>query len=77
MKSYIDSVLLKEEEIETRVRELGKLITEDYKGKNLFIIGVLKGANVFLSDLIRRIELPLEIDFMAVSSYGFQRKVQE
>lgn len=71
MKSYIDSVLLKEEEIETRVRELGKLITEDYKGKNLFIIGVLKGANVFLSDLIRRIELPLEIDFMAVSSYGY------
>ena len=63
-------VLLTKEEIEEVVKELGKKITEDYKGKNLFLITVLKGAVVFLGDLMRAIEMPCEIEFMVLSSYG-------
>lgn len=70
MHKDIKEVLLSEEEIRDRVKELGKEITEDYKGKNLLVIGILKGAAVFMSELIRDIELPIKIDFMAVSSYG-------
>ncbi|MDK2918246.1 MAG: hypoxanthine phosphoribosyltransferase [Candidatus Petromonas sp.] len=66
----IKEVLFTEDKIAKKVQELGKLISEDYKGEDLFIIGVLKGANVFLSDLIRKITVPVTIDFMAVSSYG-------
>jgi len=57
------------EEISTRVKELGKQITEDYKGKDLVLVGVLKGSAVFMTDLMREIDLPMEIDFMAVASY--------
>ncbi len=57
------------EQIRSRVAELGRQITEDYAGKDLVLIGVLKGCCVFLSDLIREIDLKLSIDFMAVSSY--------
>jgi hypoxanthine phosphoribosyltransferase len=66
----IKEVLFTEDKIAKKVQELGKLISKDYKGEDLFIIGVLKGANVFLSDLIRKITVPVTIDFMAVSSYG-------
>jgi len=66
----IEKVLYTEEEIQKKVEELGRLITRDYERKNLFIINVLKGSVVFLSDLIRSITLPLSIDFMAISSYG-------
>ena len=66
----IEKVLYTEEEIQKKVEELGRLITRDYERKNLFIINVLKGGVVFLSDLIRSITLPLSIDFMAISSYG-------
>lgn len=70
MVNDIREVLLTKEEIEAVVKELGKKITEDYKGKNLFLITVLKGAVVFLGDLMRTIEMPCEIEFMVLSSYG-------
>ena len=70
MVNDIREVLLTKEEIEAVVKELGKKITEDYKGKNLFLITVLKGAVVFLGDLMRAIEIPCEIEFMVLSSYG-------
>jgi len=63
-------VLISEEEIAQRVSELGRQISADYEGKDLVIIGILKGAVVFMSDLIRSIVIPLEMDFMATSSYG-------
>ena len=70
MVNDIREVLLTKEEIEEVVKELGKKITEDYKDKNLFLITVLKGAVVFLGDLMRAIEMPCEIEFMVLSSYG-------
>lgn len=70
MEKPVDEVLLSEEQIQQRIRELGRQITEDYAGRNLLLLGVLKGAAIFLVDLAKAIELPLQIDFMAVSSYG-------
>jgi hypoxanthine phosphoribosyltransferase len=66
----VKEVLFTAEELEKRVKELGEQISGDYQGKELLVIGVLKGANVFLADLVRRIGLPLEIDFIAAASYG-------
>ena len=63
-------MLLGGEEIRRRTEELAREITRDYAGRDLVMVGVLKGAFVFLADLARRVELPLEIDFVAVSSYG-------
>jgi hypoxanthine phosphoribosyltransferase len=63
-------VLLSRRAVEARVAELGRAITSDYAGREPHLIGVLKGACLFLSDLVRLIELPLTIDFIAVSSYG-------
>ncbi|MEG1862777.1 MAG: hypoxanthine phosphoribosyltransferase [Oscillospiraceae bacterium] len=70
MINDIKSVLISKEEIENITHELGKKITEDYKDKNLFLITVLKGAVIFLSDLMRAIDCHCEVDFMVVSSYG-------
>ena len=70
MVNDIREVLLTKEEIEEVVKELGNKITEDYKDKNLTLITVLKGAVVFLGDLMRAIEMPCEIEFMVLSSYG-------
>lgn len=70
MKDDVLKVLLSEEEIKNKVQELGKVITEEYRGKNLLLVTVLKGAVVFLADLMRAIDTPAEIDFMVVSSYG-------
>jgi hypoxanthine phosphoribosyltransferase len=67
-------VLLDRDKIQTRIGELGAQITKDYIGKELLLIGVLKGACIFLSDLIRTIDLPIAIDFIAVSSYGGSSK---
>ncbi|NNE68534.1 MAG: hypoxanthine phosphoribosyltransferase [Pyrinomonadaceae bacterium] len=58
-----------EQQIAERVEELGKQITADYQGKRLVLVGVLKGSCVFMADLMRHIDLPMEIDFMAVASY--------
>lgn len=66
----IESVLISEEQIRERVRELGVQIAQDYAGKDLVLIGVLKGVALFFGDMMRAIDLPLDIDFMAVSSYG-------
>lgn len=69
-RSRLAETLLTEEQIRARVSELGKEITRDYSDKSLLIVGILKGSAVFLADLIRAIDLPLDYDFVAVSSYG-------
>jgi hypoxanthine phosphoribosyltransferase len=66
----IGEALVAEDDLQRRVRELGEEISRDYDGKDLFLVGVLKGAVFFLSDLMRAIEVPCEVDFMAVASYG-------
>ena len=66
----IMEILLTEEQIKARVKELGAQITKDYAGKRPFFLGVLKGCYVFMADLTRCVELPSSMDFMAVSSYG-------
>ena len=63
-------VLIDADRLQARVREIGQQITSDYAGKNLHLVGVLKGACVFLSDLMRAIDLPLSVDFIGISSYG-------
>lgn len=63
-------ILLRRITIERRVRQLGRQITADFRGQRLHLIGVLKGASIFLSDLIREIRLEVSLDFIAVSSYG-------
>ena len=65
----IEKVLISEEEIAAKVKELGERITRDYKGKNLMLVSVLKGSVVFMADLMRAIDVPCRIDFMCVSSY--------
>jgi hypoxanthine phosphoribosyltransferase len=67
---YIGQVLVTETELQARVAELGTAITEEYAGRQPLLVGVLKGAFMFMSDLARAIDLPVEFDFMAVSSYG-------
>jgi len=62
-------IMFTKEEIRERVESLGRSITQDYAGKDLVLVGVLKGSCVFMADLMRQIDLPLEIDFMAVASY--------
>lgn len=74
MNKDIKEILIDEDILQAKVRELGAKITEDYKGKDLLLICVLKGAVIFVSDLMKRIDLPLEVDFMAVSSYGSDTK---
>ena len=66
----IEKVLFTQEDIDGIVSRLGEQITRDYAGKDLVLIAVLRGAVVFMGDLMRKIELPTNIDFMAVSSYG-------
>ncbi|HBV96633.1 MAG: hypoxanthine phosphoribosyltransferase [Peptococcaceae bacterium BICA1-7] len=70
MHPDIQEVLISEEEIAGKVKELAARITEDYRGEKVLMVGIIKGAVIFLSDLIRHIEVPVNIDFMAVSSYG-------
>jgi hypoxanthine phosphoribosyltransferase len=70
MKPPIGDTLVQPEDLAGRVRQLGSEISADYAGRDLFLIGVLKGAVFFLADLMRSIEVPCEVDFMAVASYG-------
>lgn len=70
MLDDLQEVLISEEQIMEKVVEIAGQISEKYKGKPLMVIGVLKGANVFVADLIRKITIPMELDFMAISSYG-------
>ena len=69
-ESTVGEVLVSAEDLQRRVAELGEQITSDYAGRSLLLIGVLKGAVFFLSDLMRFIGVPVEVDFMAVASYG-------
>jgi hypoxanthine phosphoribosyltransferase len=66
----IEEILIGPEQLSARVSELGRELAADYKDKDLLLVGVLKGAVMFMVDLARQISLPLEIDFMAISSYG-------
>lgn len=68
--SHVGRVLVTDDALQRRVAELGAQITADYKGRRPLLVGVLKGAFMFMSDLARAIDLPVEFDFMAVSSYG-------
>ena len=70
----VGDILVKPEELQNRVRELAAEISRDYAGRDLVLIGVLKGAVFFLSDLMRQLDVPCEVDFMAVASYGSATK---
>ena len=70
MLKDVERILITSEEIGARVRELGQQITNDYAGQDILMIGVLRGAVIFMSDLARAIKRPMDIDFMAISSYG-------
>jgi hypoxanthine phosphoribosyltransferase len=70
----IEQVLITGEQIQDKIAHLAKQVTEDYRGRDLLLVGVLKGAFVFMADLAREIKLPIEFDFMAVSSYGSATK---
>lgn len=74
MLEDIQEVLIHKEELQKMVTELGARISEDYKGKELILVCVLKGAVVFHADLMRAITIPIDMDFMAVSSYGVSTK---
>ncbi|WNR44786.1 hypoxanthine phosphoribosyltransferase [Paenibacillus roseipurpureus] len=74
MYSDIQEVLYSEEQIQGKIKELGDLLSAEYEGKNPLVICVLKGAFIFMADLVKQIRVPLEIDFMAVSSYGQSTK---
>ena len=69
MRSDIERILITAEEIEEKVSEIGKRISEDYEGKNPIFVGVLKGCFIFMADLMRHVSIPCSMDFMAVSSY--------
>ena len=70
----LDRILLTKEQIHEAVKKLGEKITQDYAGKAPVLIGILKGAVVFFSDLVREIDLPITMEFMAISSYGSSTK---
>jgi hypoxanthine phosphoribosyltransferase len=70
VEAGVGEILIGEEELQARIRELGAEISVDYQGKELLLVGVLKGAVFFMADLMRRLTVPCEIDFMAISSYG-------
>ena len=74
MTGRVGDVVVSEDELQSRIAELGKEITADYSDRAPLLVGVLKGAFVFMSDLARRIDRPVEVDFMAVASYGSSTK---
>jgi hypoxanthine phosphoribosyltransferase len=70
LEEGVGEILIGEEELQARIAELGVEISNDYAGRDLLLVGVLKGAVFFLADLMRELTVPCEIDFMAISSYG-------
>lgn len=70
MEDCIERILISQEELERKVKELGERITRDYWGKELRVVGILRGAFIFMADLVRNIRVPLSVDFMSISSYG-------
>ena len=74
MKNDIKEVLLTESDLANKISQIGKSISKDYEGRELILIGVLKGSVMFMADLMKKIEIPCSMDFMAVSSYGNSTK---
>jgi hypoxanthine phosphoribosyltransferase len=74
VRKDIQEILYSEEQIQAKVAELGEQISREYEGRNPLVICVLKGAFVFMADLVKRVTIPLEVDFMAISSYGQSTK---
>ena len=74
MDKDMAKVLFSQEELQTRIRELGAQLSEDYRGKTPTMVCILKGAIIFYTDLVRSMDIPLTMDFMAVSSYGNSTK---
>ena len=74
MQNDIQEVLISEEDIRKKVQELGAILSTEYEGRNPLVICVLKGAFIFMSDLVKSMTVPMELDFMAVSSYGASTK---
>jgi len=74
LRSDAEKILLTEEEIKAKVFEMGQTISTEYEGKDLLMVGILKGAMIFMADLVRSVTIPVEFDFMAVSSYGGSSK---
>jgi hypoxanthine phosphoribosyltransferase len=70
LAAAVEEILVDEHALQGRIAELGASITDDYRGRDLLLIGVLKGAVFFMADLMRQIDAPCEVDFMAISSYG-------
>ena len=70
VKDAVGEVLIEEEPLQARIAELGVEISSEYEGRDLLLVGVLKGAVFFMADLMRELSIPCEIDFMAISSYG-------
>ena len=70
LEQDVDQVLITEQQLDERIKEMGHQIAENYQGEPLTIVGILKGAVIFFADLARAIDLPLQMDFMSVSSYG-------
>lgn len=70
MERDIEKILISEEQIQAKVRELGEILTEEYRDKNPIIVGVLKGVVVFYADMVRQIKVPCQMDFMWISSYA-------
>jgi hypoxanthine phosphoribosyltransferase len=70
VKDAVGEILIEEEPLQARIRELGVEISQEYQGRDLLLVGVLKGAVFFMADLMRELTIPCEIDFMAISSYG-------
>ncbi|MGL4741896.1 MAG: hypoxanthine phosphoribosyltransferase [Sarcina sp.] len=74
IKNDIQEILYSEEQLKDKIKEMGAKISEDYAGRELLIVGILKGSAIFASDLLRCISIPCELDFMSVSSYGKSSK---
>lgn len=70
MHKDCERILLTEEQIRSRVKEVAEAINRDYQGKNPLVVGILKGAIIYFSDIIRNLSMPIDLDFMVVSSYG-------
>ncbi len=70
LTAAVEEILIEEDVLQSRIADLGAEISQDYRGRDLLLVGVLKGAIFFMADLMRKIDVPCEVDFMAISSYG-------
>lgn len=74
MYKDLEKILITREELSTRVKELAKTLDDEYKGKNPIVVCILKGSTLFFADLVREMKIPVEFDFLAISSYGNKTK---